>query len=102
DLALEHRVGDGRAVDGDKRRRRARAELMDGLRDELLAGAGLAEDQHRGRRRRGLLEHLVERAHRGTVADDAAEAAAIVQLAAERLVLALLLVDLREAFEQAL
>jgi hypothetical protein len=36
------------------------------------------------------------------VADDAAEAAAIVQLPAQRLVLALLLVDLGEPLEQAL
>jgi hypothetical protein len=36
------------------------------------------------------------------VADNAAEAAAIVQLAAQRLVLALLLVDLRQALEQPL
>ena len=81
---------------------RARAQLVDRLRDQLLAGAGLAEDQHRGRRRRGLLEHLIERAHRRAVADDPAEAAAIVQLPAQRLVLALLLVDLGEPLEQAL
>ena len=82
--------------------RRARAQLVNRLRDQLLAGAGLAEDQHRGRRRRGLLEHLIQRAHRRAVADDAAEAAAIVQLPPQRLVLALLLVDLGEPLEQAL
>ena len=38
DLALEQRLGDGGAVDRDKRERRARAQLVDGLRHELLAG----------------------------------------------------------------
>ena len=37
DLALEQRFRDRRAVDRDKRRVGARAELMDGLRDQLLA-----------------------------------------------------------------
>ena len=69
----------------------ARAQLVDRLRDQLLAGARLAEDQHRRRRRRRLLDHLIERAHRRAVADDAAEAPAIAQLPAQRLVLALLL-----------
>ena len=38
-LALEQRLGDRRAVDRDERERRARAELVDRLRDQLLAGA---------------------------------------------------------------
>ena len=80
----------------------ARAQLVDGLRDQLLAGARLAEDQHRGRRRRRLLQHLIERAHRRAVADDPAEAAAIVELPPQRLVLALLLVELGEPLEQPL
>jgi hypothetical protein len=72
------------------------------LRDELLAGARFAENQHRRRRWRGLFEDLIERAHRRTVADDAAEPAAIVQLPPQRLVLALLFVQFGDAFEQPL
>jgi hypothetical protein len=39
DLALEQRLGNRGAVDGDKREPCARTELMNRLRDELLAGA---------------------------------------------------------------
>ena len=42
---------------------RARARLVDGLRDELLAGARLAGDEHREVRRRGLLQALEDAAH---------------------------------------
>jgi hypothetical protein len=35
DLALEQRFGNGGAVDGDKRKAGARAELVNGLGDEL-------------------------------------------------------------------
>ena len=42
DLALEQRLRNRRAVDGDERERRPRAQLVDRLRDELLAGARLA------------------------------------------------------------
>ena len=102
DLALEQRVGDCRAIERHERMRRARAQLVDGLRDQLLTGARLAEDQHRGGRRRRLLQHLIEGAHRGTVADDPPEAATIVELPAQRLVLALVIVELGEPLEQAL
>ena len=44
DLALEERVGDRRAVDRDEGERVARAELVNRLRHELLAGAGLPGD----------------------------------------------------------
>ena len=47
-LRLEQRVGNRRAVERHERLRRARAELVDGLRDQFLAGARLAADQHRG------------------------------------------------------
>ena len=49
DLALEQRLRNRRAVDGDKRRLGARAELVDRLRDQLLARARLADDEHRRR-----------------------------------------------------
>ena len=45
--ALEHRLGDRGAVDGDERLRGAPAVEVDRVRDELLAGAALAGDEHR-------------------------------------------------------
>ena len=102
DLALEQGVGNRRAVEGDERRGSARAQLVNGLRHQFLAGAGFAQQQHRGRRRRRLFQHVIEGAHRGAVPDDAAEPPALVQLAPQRLVLALLPVDLRQPLEQPL
>ena len=53
-LGLEQRVGQARAVERDQRRRGARAPLMNQARDDFLADAGLAGDQHLrvGRERR--------------------------------------------------
>ena len=79
---------------------RARTELMDGLRDQLLAGARFADDQHGRRRRRRLLDDLVDPPHLRAVADDAAEAALLAQLPAQHLVLALLRVELGDALQQ--
>src|SRR5262249_25385650 len=42
ELALDERRRDRAAVDGEERRHTAAAQLMDRLRDELLAGAALA------------------------------------------------------------
>ena len=52
-LALDERRGNRRAVHAHHRPPAARAQLVDLGREELLAGAGLAEQQHRrvGRRR---------------------------------------------------
>ena len=47
-LALEQVGGDRGAVDRDERPARAPAVLVDGARHQLLAGAGLAGDQHGG------------------------------------------------------
>src|ERR1051326_5642222 len=64
-LALDQRGRDGGAVDLHERRRGARAVVMDGAGDELLAGPGLAFHQHRhlamGRDPAGLLDDLAER-----------------------------------------
>ena len=51
-LALEQLLGQRRARDVDERAGRAVAVVVDGLRGEVLAGAGLAGEQH-GRRRAG-------------------------------------------------
>ena len=47
ELGFEQRVGNGGDVDADERPRRARAGGMDAVRQQLLAGTGLAEQQHR-------------------------------------------------------
>jgi hypothetical protein len=60
-LALEHLARDCAAVDFDERSRRAGAQPVHFLRQQLLAGAGLADDEHRrvgGRHRLDLLQHL--------------------------------------------
>ncbi len=100
DLALEQRLGNRGAVDGHERERRARAQLVDGLRDELLARARLAPDEHRRRRRRRLLDHAIERSNAGAVADDAAEAALLAELTAEQLDLAQRLLPLDRLVQQ--
>ena len=78
----------------------ARAQLVDGLRHELLAGARLAPHEHRRRRRRRLLDHAIERANPGAVADDAAEAALLAQLAPQELDLAQRLLPLDRLVQQ--
>ena len=102
DFALEQRLGNRGAVDRDERKAGARAQLMDGLRDELLAGARFAGDEHRRRGRRGLLDHLVDLAHLGAVADERAERAVLAQLAAQRLHLAHRFEPLDDLVEQDL
>ena len=57
---------------------------MDRLRDQLLAGARFAGDQHRRVGRRRLLDDAVDAADAGAVADDAAEAALVAQLTPQR------------------
>src|SRR5207302_4771766 len=83
DLALEQRLGNRRAVDRDERKRRPRAELMNRLRDELLAGPRFAGDEDGGTGGRGLLDNLVNLAHLGAVADKRAERAVLAQLSAQ-------------------
>ena len=62
-LALEQRFGQRRAVDGDEGLAATRREVVDRARHQLLAGAGLALDEHRGADRRHVLdldEHLLD------------------------------------------
>ena len=80
--------------------RRARAELVDRLRDELLAGARLAPDEHRCRRRRRLLDGAVDAPDARAVADDATEAAVLAQLPPQHLDLAQCLLALEHLVEQ--
>ena len=72
-LAFEQAFAEGAAVDADERAVAALAEAVDGVGDQLLAGAGFAEQQHRragaGHLPRGA-EHL---GHGGAGADDAGQ-----------------------------
>jgi hypothetical protein len=76
-LGLQQRLGDGRAVDRDKRLARTRAGLVDRTGQQFLARAALAADQHagvRGRHQPRLGQHL---GHAGAAADDLAAPGAI-------------------------
>jgi hypothetical protein len=102
DLAFQECFGNRRAVDGNERRFGSGAELVDRLRHQLLARARLADDQHRRRRVRGLLDDLIDLPHLRAVADDASEAPLLAQLPPERKVLALLGVELGNPLQQPL
>jgi hypothetical protein len=56
---------------------------VQGVGDQLLAGAGLAAHQDRGVARGDLRHLLVDGLHRPAVADDIAEVVALLQLLAE-------------------
>ncbi len=72
--ALGQRGRDGAAVDDDEGLVRAGAGLVDGLGDELLAGARLARDEHGEVGGGGLLEALEHAAHARAVTDQGPEA----------------------------
>src|SRR5204862_76531 len=60
ELALEEVLGDGAAVDADERLLPALPPVVDGARDDLLAGPALAGDEHR---HVGVLDAIDERVH---------------------------------------
>ncbi len=69
-LALEQRLGHGRAVDGDEGVGRAAALVVEGAGDQVLARPGLAVDEHR-RGGVGDPEHEgADVTHRAVLADD--------------------------------
>src|SRR6266403_666319 len=63
ELALEERLGESGAVLHQERRLRARAAAVDGARQELLAGAGLAFEQDGHGAQRGALDEPQHGAH---------------------------------------
>ena len=69
-LGLEQRVGEGGAVDRDERFAVARAAVVERAGDQLLAGAGLAEEQDRRVARRDRVEAVHHPAHDGRATDD--------------------------------
>ena len=88
-LALDQRARNRRAVDAHHDAAAPRAPLVDLRRDELLAGARLAEQQHRrvgGRDLARLFEHAPDG---GALADDDAGAEPFLHLPAEVLIFGL-------------
>ena len=83
-LGFGQRLGNGRRVERHEALVRARAVVMDRARDQLLAGAGLALDQHGAVHRRDQLQGLEHLLHRGALADDVVEPVAIAKLCADR------------------
>ena len=69
ELALEQRLGQRGAVDGDKRAPRARTILVDRAGDDFLSGAGFAKHENRAVGWRDFADALVDGAHRRTLAD---------------------------------
>ena len=79
-LGLEQGFGDGRAVDGHHRARRPLAERVQRAREQLLAGAALAFDEHRGVGRRGAVQRCQHPDQRRVRPDDLRRAAPHRQL----------------------
>jgi hypothetical protein len=75
-LALEEVGRDGRHVHRHERAAGARAQAVGGAREQLLAGAGLAGEQDRQRRARGLLQ-IAEQGQHGRIARHDAELRAL-------------------------
>ena len=78
-LALENVLAQRRAVERHERLLLPRAVLVDRLGDQLLAGAGLALDQHGGVGRRDPLQPVDHVVHLRAVADDPLEAELLVE-----------------------
>ncbi len=81
ELAFEQLPGYGRAVHLDQRSVGAWARVVDRRRDELLADAALAEDEHarvRSRHDARFLEHLL---HRLALGDDLSMVKSLAHLA---------------------
>ncbi len=72
-FGLDQRMRDGAAVDRDEGHGGASRLAMQRLRGELLAGAGLAGDEHRRLGHRRLAQRAREHAHGRALADDAVE-----------------------------
>ena len=68
-FALQQRFGNGGAVDRDERRVGPIAVLVKGAGDQLLAGAGLAADEHVDRLGGDAANLLVDGLHGGAAAD---------------------------------
>jgi hypothetical protein len=70
ELRLDEIPGDGRAVDADERLVLAGGVVVDRRGHQLLTGARLAGDEHRGGRRRDLVDHPKDPLELGAVTDE--------------------------------
>ncbi len=83
EFGFEQRLGDGAAVEGHEAVLTPRAGLVEGAGNDLLARAGLAGDEHRGRARCDGFDHLAQVAHRLAAANHAGQAVALLELVAQ-------------------
>lgn len=80
ELSLKQRLRDARAVDGDERTAGGRALLVDGARDQLLAGTALAVNQHRHRRLDRVAQCAKQHPHLARLSNDVAKALAAARI----------------------
>src|SRR5205807_5708674 len=71
-----HVLVERRQVDGDIRTVATVAQFMQRPRGELLAGAGLTQDEHGAISRRSMTQQVVSAVHRRTATDEMAKAKA--------------------------
>ena len=88
ELGLEQRLRHRAAVDGHERTGCPRARVVHGLGDDLLARAGLAQDQHGRVGWRHPLHEVEDGVHGRRLRDHAGDAVAFAELGAQVLVLA--------------
>jgi hypothetical protein len=82
-LALDQGLGKRSAVDPDEGTCAARAAVMDGAREQLFAGAGLAEQEHGAVSRGDFLDLCQRLAKSGAIAENFVEAAQVASLVLE-------------------
>ena len=85
-LALQQRRRERRAMHRHQRKPRARAALVNALRDQFLAGAAFARDQNRRPRRRNLLHDVEHLLHHGRFTDDTLQTKLPIQPVMQRLI----------------
>ena len=73
ELGLQQRIGNSGDVDADERPAGPARCRMDGMRQQLLAGPGFAEQQHRAQRLRGPARLALDLHCRSAAADEAGE-----------------------------
>ena len=89
EFAFEKLRREGGAVHGDEGSACARAEAVDGVGGEFLAGAALARDKDGGAGGGDLLDRLEDMGHGGRVTDEIFQSEAFVDLRAQAEILAL-------------
>ena len=82
-LRFEQGFRKGAAIDGDERRFRAGAVLVNGAGDEFFSRAAFSSDQHAAGLRRDRFDQVEKLAHLRARADDVVEAREPAQLAAQ-------------------